>query len=75
MIFENKKNFFFSSNRNNEFLPFFTGLVTAAMKLKRKEIENRFCNQLDLMYSGTNSTNLNKITKDQPVKMSQIAPA
>ena len=54
---------------------FFPGLVTAAMKLKRKEIENRFCNQLDIMYSGATSTNLNKITKDQPVKMSQIAPA
>lgn len=52
-----------------------SGLVTAAMKLKRKEIENRYCNQIDLMYSGKNSTNLNKITKDQPVKMSQIAPA
>ena len=28
-----------------------SGLITAAMKLKRKEIENRFCNQIDYMYS------------------------
>ena len=27
-----------------------SGLITAAMKLKRKEIENRFCNQIDHMY-------------------------
>ena len=28
-----------------------SGLITAAMKLKRKEIENRFCNQIAHMYS------------------------
>ena len=52
-----------------------SGLVTAAMKLKRKEIESRFANHLNIMYaSKSTDTNRNNL-REQPNKSTRIAPA
>jgi long-subunit acyl-CoA synthetase (AMP-forming) len=53
------------------------GLVTAAMKLKRKEIENRYLVNIDKMYSK--SSNVTKIDMNQNKsaaggKKNKIAP-